>query len=59
MMGQYIKQKNMKHTLKKLDKLINKYYKPFAYWLISLNNKEDVDWLNMHNNMVDDESRQK
>lgn len=43
----------------KLDALVNKFYKPFAYWLISLNNKEDVDWLNMHNNMVDDDARQK
>lgn len=49
----------MKKLLRKLDKTIDKFYKPFAYWLISFNNKEDVDWLNMHNNMVDDDARQK
>ena len=44
----------IKNFLKKLDKLIDKFYKPFAYWLISLNNKEDIDWLNMHNNMIEE-----
>lgn len=45
--------------LNKLDALVNKFYKPFAYWLISLNNKEDVDWLDMHNNMIEDNKNER
>lgn len=49
----------MKKLLRKLDETINKFYTPFAKWLISLNNKEDIDWLNMHNDMVGDKHEQK
>jgi len=45
--------------LNKLDVLVNKFYKPFAYWLISLNNKEDVDWLDMHNNMIEENKNER
>ena len=49
----------IKNLLKKLDKTIDSIYRPFAEWLISLNNKEDIDWLNMHNNIVRDKNEQK
>lgn len=53
----------MKHKVKKLfiglDKIIDSIYRPFAKWLISLNNKQDIDWLNMHNNMIGDKKKQK
>lgn len=48
----------MKHKIKKLfirlDKIIDIFYRPFAKWLISLNNKQDIDWLNMQKNMQKD-----
>ena len=41
----------------KINKLIDKLYRPLAEWLISLNNKHDIDWLNMHENMLDDKEK--
>lgn len=49
----------MKNFFKKLDKTIDKLYRPFANWLISLNNKEDVDWLDMHNNMIEENKNER
>ena len=47
----------MKKLLKKLDKTIESIYRPFAKWLISLNNKEDIDWLKMSDDMIDNKKK--
>lgn len=47
----------MKKLFIKLDKIIDNIYRPFAKWLISLNNKEDIDWLKMSDNMIDDKEK--
>lgn len=44
----------MKELLRKLDKTIDSLYRPFAKWLISLNNKEDIDWFKMQKNIQKD-----
>ena len=38
--------------LKKLDKAIDNLYRPFAIWLNSLTYEEDVDWLKMSDDMI-------
>ena len=48
----------MIELLRKLDKAIDSYYRPFAMWLNSLGYKEDVDWLNMSNDMVEKEDNE-
>jgi len=47
----------MKKLLIKLDKIIDNIYKPFAKWLISLNNNEDIDWLKMSDDMIDNKKK--
>lgn len=47
----------MKNLCKKLDNFINKLYLPFAKWLISLNTKEDIDWLKMSDDMIDNKKK--
>lgn len=49
----------MKKLLTKLDKIIDSMYRPFAKWLISLNNKDDIDWLKMSDNMIEENKNER
>lgn len=49
----------MRELLKKLDRAIDKIYRPFALWLNSLTYQEDVDWLKMSDDMVQNKKQKK